>query len=339
MRFLRLFLLFTGINILVSSVGEAALPYSRIIVIVNKDAITASDLDERIRLINLSAGRPVTTPIPEDLRKQIIQGMIDEILQLQAARAKKIKIDDADVELSLANLAKDNKMSLGDMLKMLKSNGISKQTMLIRLKAQMAWGRYIREVYGPLVHIHDKEVESFLAKAKDIKLEEPSQDLMDVTLSQAIFDIKPDSPQEVMMLLGPKIEETLQAKGCPAFVNAASGFGAKVEKSRVVKFGQLPDALKTMVKQAKVGKCLDPTMTPDGLVITMVCAKAMPKVTPPPAPTKDTASLALEQEKLGKRSAQELAKLRAAAFIEQKAADQPTKGKQPLLRNAKYTGG
>lgn len=339
MKLLRVVLLLTGFTLLVNAEVGAAVPPTRIIVVVNKDAITASDLDERVRLINLSAGRPVTSPLGEAMLKQVVQGMVDELLQLQAAKAKKIKVEDEDVEKSLENLAKDNKMSLAGMVKMLKSNGISKQTMLTRLKAQMAWGRYIREVYGPLVHISDTEVDKFLATAKDVKIDEPSPELMDVTLCQAVFDVTPETPEEVMQLLGPKIEETHQAKGCAAFVKAARGFGAKLDENRVVKYGQLPDALKTMVNKTKAGTCMQPTMTPEGLVLTMVCSKSMPKVAPPPPQTRDTASVALEQEKLGKRAAQEMAKLKAAAFIERRLADQPSKGKQPLLRNAKYAGG
>jgi hypothetical protein len=70
----------------------------------------------------------------------------------------------------------------------------------------------------------------------------------------------------------------------------------------------------------------------------MVCSKSMPKVAPPPPQTRDTASVALEQEKLAKRSAQEMAKLRAAAFIDQKSGDLPSKGKQPLLKKVTYPG-
>lgn len=336
MKMLRVLLLLTGFAVLVSTEVNAAI--TQIIVVVNKDAITASDVEERVRLINLSGGRPVTTPIPDEIRKQLIQGMIEELLQLQAARAKKIKIDDAEVEKTLENLAKDNKMSINAMVQMLKANGISKQTMLTRLKAQMAWGRYIREVYGPLVHIADSEVDKFLSLAKDVKIEEPSLELMDVTLCQAVFNVTPESPEEVMQLLGPKIEETHQAKGCAAFVKAAQGFGAKLDQNRVVKFGQLPDALKTMVQKTKAGTCLQPTMTPEGLVLTMVCSKSMPKVAPPPPPTRDTASVALEQEKLGKRAAQEMAKLKAAAFIERRSGEGLEKKKQTLLKNIKYAG-
>ena len=318
MKLLPVFLLLTGLSLLASSEGDAAVPPTRIIVIVNKDALTAADVGERIRLINLSSGKPVTSPVPAEMRKQVIQGMIDEALQLQAAKSKKIKVDDADVEKALENLAKDNNMSLDAMVTMLQSNGISKQTMLVRLKAQMAWGRYIREMYGPLVHISDQEVDKFLSQTKDVKIEEPSQDLMDITLCQAIFDIKPDTPEEVKLLFEPKIEEAHQAKGCTAFLKAASGFGAKIDANRVVKLGQLPADLKTMVHKTKAGTCMQPTMTPDGLVLTMVCSKSMPKVAPPPPPTRGTASMALEQEKLGKRAAQEMAKLKTAAFVDWK---------------------
>lgn len=293
-------------------------PKTRIVVIVNKDVITAGDVDERVRLINLSAGKPVTTPISDDIRKQIIQGMVEESLQLQAAKSKKIKVEEADVEKALETLAKDNKMSLEAMVKMLRTNGISKQTMLTRLRAQMAWARFIREMYGPLVHISEQEVDKILSQAKDIKIEAPSPDEMEVTLCQAIFDVSPQTPEEVMMIIGPKIEETHQAKGCPAFLKAASGFGARIDANRVVKLAQLPASLKPLVQKAKVGTCMQPTMTPDGLVLTIVCSKKMPKVNPLPEPTRDMASNAVEQEKLGKRAAQEMAKLKSVAFIEWK---------------------
>jgi|GEM_PF-2147242 len=296
----------------------SACPKTRIIVVVNKDVITAADVDERIRLINLSTGKPVSTPVPEDIRKQIIQGMVEESLQLQAAKSKKITVDEADVEKALENLAKDNKMSLDGMVKMLKSNGISKQTMLTRLRAQMAWGRFIREVYGPLVHISDQEVDKALSQAKDVKVEPPSVDEMELTLCQAIFDVSPQTPEEVMMIIGPKIEETHQAKGCAAFLKAASGFGAKVDANRAVRLGQLPGPLKPLVQKAKVGTCMQPTMTPDGLVLTMVCSKRTPKIAPLPELTRDMALSAVEQEKLGKRAAQEMAKLKSVAFIEWK---------------------
>ncbi|MBX9804683.1 MAG: SurA N-terminal domain-containing protein [Alphaproteobacteria bacterium] len=297
---------------------DAALD-TRIIVVVNKDAITAADVEQRIRLVNLGAGRPTNDPVPDEVRKQVIEEMVNECLQLQAAKAKKIVISDAEVEKTLESLASDNKMSLDAMVKMLKSNGISKQTMMTRLRAQISWGRYIREMYGPLVHIADVEIDTALSKAKEVKVEEPSPELMDITLCQAVFDVTPETPEAVMMLLGPKIEETHQAKGCPAFLNAAKGFGAKVQANQIVKLGQLPGPLKAMVHKTKTGTCMQPTMTPEGLVLTMVCSKTMPKVAPPPVLTRDMASSVVEQQKLGKRATQEMAKLKSVAFIEWKA--------------------
>ena len=319
MNLLRVFLVLSGLFVMQSFPADAALSNtSRIIVVVNKDAITAGDVEERIRLINLSSGKPVTTAISEEMRKQVIQGMIDVQLQLQAAKSKKIKVDDAEATKALQNLAQDNKMTLDGMVIMLKSNGISKQTMITRLKAQMAWVRYIREMYGPLVHIADKEVDKLMAKAKEVEVEKPSPDFMDIKLCQAVFNITPETSQEVMMLYGPKIEETHQSKGCQSFLKTARGYGAKVEADRVVKLGELPGPLRKLVHQTKAGSCMEPVMTPDGLVLTMVCSKSMPKAAPPPLVYRETAFMAIEQEKLGKRGQQEMAKLKSVAFIEWK---------------------
>jgi parvulin-like peptidyl-prolyl isomerase len=318
MKLYQVILFSLGFGFLASAQMKAAVPATRIIVIVNKDAITDEDLNQRIRLLNLSSGKPVTSPISEDIRAKVLDGMIEELLQLQAAKAKKIKVDMVEVEKNLEGLAKDNKMTLDQMVKMLASNRISKHTMMSRIKAQMAWGRYIRETYGALIHIPDQEVDKLLAQAKDVKIEELPVDMMDVKICQATFDVSPESPDAVKILVEQKIEETLRAKGCPEFLKAAEGLGTKIESNQTVKLGQLPGPLKALVQKATVGKCLEPMRTPTGLAVMMVCSKTMPTIAPPPPPTRQTAADAIEQEKLGKRAQQEMAKLKAVACIERK---------------------
>ncbi|MBM3467823.1 MAG: hypothetical protein FJX71_00130 [Alphaproteobacteria bacterium] len=334
MRRICLFLL--GFCFLACTNAHAAIPSTGIIVIVNKDIITVNDVNQRIRLANLSMGKPAMDPIPNEMRKKIIQGMIDECLQLQVAKLKKIVIKDADVERALEDLAKDNKISLSEMLKMLKANGISKQTMMTRLKAQISWARYIREMYGPLVRISDKDVDAALTAAKEEKPEQLPPEYMNITLCQAIFPIKPDSPEEMMMLYGPRIEEVHQIKGCAPFLKAARESGAKVDENRVVRLGQLPDALKEMVQKTKAGTCMQPVMTPDGLVLTMVCSKIMPKAPQQQPLTRDTAFNVVEQRELGKRAAQEMAKLQTAAYIEWKDSDKKAAQKMAKLQTAAF---
>jgi len=147
----RICLFLLGFCFLACTNAHAAIPSTGIIVIVNKDIITVNDVNQRIRLANLSMGKPAMDPIPNEMRKKIIQGMIDECLQLQVAKLKKIVIKDADVERALEDLAKDNKISLSEMLKMLKANGISKQTMMTRLKAQISWARYMARWFASAI--------------------------------------------------------------------------------------------------------------------------------------------------------------------------------------------
>jgi peptidyl-prolyl cis-trans isomerase SurA len=291
---------------------------SRIVVVVNKVAMTSADVEQRIRLINLSTGKAVNTPIPPDIRKKMVQGMVDESLQLQATKQMKIEVSDKEVDDSLSNLARENGMSLDGMVNMLKSNGIPKEVMMTRIRAQMAWGRFIREKYGHLVTVVDKDVDKLLARANNAKPEQPSQEMMDITLCQAIFPIKQDSAPEVIELIAPKIEEAQKAKGCQSFLKIARQGGARVDQNRVVKLGQLPNELKTLVNKTTPGTCMEPAMTPDGLAVTMICTKSMPKAAPIPELSRQDARQAVEQEQLGKKSAQEMARLKMAAYIEWK---------------------
>src|SRR5688572_3256594 len=54
-----------------------------IAVIVNDDAVTASDVNARIKLILTSAGMPNSSDVREKLEPQIVNTLIDERLILQ----------------------------------------------------------------------------------------------------------------------------------------------------------------------------------------------------------------------------------------------------------------
>lgn len=134
----------------------------KIIVIVNKDPISLSDLDDRIKLISLMSGLSAKKQDMENMRNQVLQSLIQEKIQIKAAKDKKIEIPDAEVEKTLQAMAKDNNMSYAQFLGILSSNGIPKQTLVTRVRAQLAWIKYIRQQYAPIVHVTDSEVDKKL---------------------------------------------------------------------------------------------------------------------------------------------------------------------------------
>jgi peptidyl-prolyl cis-trans isomerase SurA len=84
-----------------------------IVVVVNDDVITKSDLEQRLAFVekNMKA-QNVPLPPPEEFRKQVIERMIIERCQLQTAKEDGLRVDDLTLDRALARIAENNKMSL-----------------------------------------------------------------------------------------------------------------------------------------------------------------------------------------------------------------------------------
>ncbi len=396
---------------------------SVIVAEVNGDSITKWDLDERIRLIALTSGTGSDQNTINKLRPEVLRSLIQERLQIHAAKAQKIKVDEKEVDEAIEGMAKENNMTLNQLVKILESNKISKECMASRIRAQIAWMRYIRQRHGPLVHVTEKEIDQELAKfeqnktkkqyavseillfvanpnqekqvlsqanqivsdirnggnfaslarqlSKDpsagqggdlgwlseeqldpavasivdtlspgqisapirtsngykiIKLRskrlsgQPDPSEAEISMCQAVFPITPDSPQEMVEEIAPQIEQTLKISGCERLKASAQKLGAAVEISPKVKLHELPDQLRQLAQKTPIGKCSQPILTPNGLIITMVCSREEAKVD---APSREEIKSNLEHEKLFRSAGREMQKLMSSAYIQVK--DEPLK--------------
>ena len=142
---------------------------SKVIVIVNKDSISQSDLDNRIKLITLMSGISAQKQDMEKMRNQVLQSLIQEKIQIHAAKGKKVDISESEIEKILQSMAKDNNMTYEQFMGVLSSNNIPKETLKARIRAQIAWVRYIRQQFAPLVHVSDSEVDKALIKIENAK--------------------------------------------------------------------------------------------------------------------------------------------------------------------------
>jgi peptidyl-prolyl cis-trans isomerase SurA len=73
--------------------------------IVNGDVITQTDVDQRLALLALANRNPIPPEQVEALRQQILSNIIDETLQIQAAKAEKIEIKKGDIDRTVARVA------------------------------------------------------------------------------------------------------------------------------------------------------------------------------------------------------------------------------------------
>src|SRR5207302_4546044 len=68
--------------------------------IVNGDVITQTDVDQRLQLLAIANGGQIPADQTDALRQQVLRNLIDETLELQAAKSEKdpIEIKAADID-------------------------------------------------------------------------------------------------------------------------------------------------------------------------------------------------------------------------------------------------
>lgn len=139
---------------------------TRIVVVVNDEAITNADVEDRMGLIFLSSGLERNEANTKSVRERVIKNLIEEKLQTQEAKHSGIDATNAEVETAIASIAKQNRMTADDMTAMLAHGNVPKQTLVDQIKATLMWTRVIQRQLRPQVEVGDDEVSAVLERIK-----------------------------------------------------------------------------------------------------------------------------------------------------------------------------
>ena len=141
-----------------------SVPVDRVIAIVNDEALTQYDVNEQKRVVlNQMKAQNVTPPATDVLDKQLLERLITERVLLQTAKETGIRVDDTQVERTVARIAQDNKLSTDDFRKAVEREGISYAKYREDIRNEIVIQRLReREVEGR-VNVSDAEVDHFLA--------------------------------------------------------------------------------------------------------------------------------------------------------------------------------
>ncbi len=170
--------------------GARAEIKDRIAAVVNGQAITLSDLEERLgpELARLPPG-PAGTAQREKLLKTALEGMIDERLVEGEATSLGIDISDDEVTHLVETLAKQNNLDMTQFRAALVQQGISYETVRDSLKRQQLTMRLLQYKVKPR-KVTDEEVQAAYANMnKESDVEVRARD---------IFIASPDGATEGM---------------------------------------------------------------------------------------------------------------------------------------------
>ena len=137
--------------------------------IVNGEIITQSDIDQRLALLAIANGGQLPADEIDRLRQQVLRNLIDETLQIQAARAAEITIKPVDIDRTLVRVASNTKQSVEQLTAMLEANGSSINTMRRQIEGEIAWTRLQRAKIESSISVGEEEVKAILDKMNAAK--------------------------------------------------------------------------------------------------------------------------------------------------------------------------
>lgn len=142
--------------------------------IVNSDVITKGELKERVSLVEAQLKQQnIAIPPQAEFQKQILEHMIVERAQLQLARDMGMKVDDTQLDRTIALMAEKNHMSVAQFKHSMEQKGTPFEKFREKIREEILMSRLRdREVVNK-IQINDAEVDNLIGT--DSQLQMPEQ--------------------------------------------------------------------------------------------------------------------------------------------------------------------
>jgi len=140
-------------------------PVDRIVAVVNDEVITQNDLSERVNLVVRQLQRQGgQIPASDQLSRQILERMINDMVQLQLAKENGVKVDDTTLDKTIDRIAQENSLSMADFRAALDRDGVKYPRFREDIRNEILLGRLReREVENGIV-VTDAEVDTELSR-------------------------------------------------------------------------------------------------------------------------------------------------------------------------------
>ena len=234
--------------------------------IVNGDVITQSDIDQRLALMAIANGDQIPADEIEALRQQVLRNLIDETLQIQAAKADKIDVTEKDIDATLARVAQQNNQTSDQLADYLKAHGSSVKAMRRQIKGEIAWARLQQKRIENTISIGDDEVKAVLDRLNASKGTEEYK-VGEIYLAAPGGDVAKATATANQIL-----EQLRQGASFAGYARQYSEASTAAVGGDLgwIRPAQLPPELAAAVKTMQPGQVSSPIAVPGGVSIVAV---------------------------------------------------------------------
>ena len=234
--------------------------------IVNGDVITQTDIDQRLALLAIANGGKIPTDQIDRLRQQVLRNLIDETLEIQAAKSEKIDIKNSDIDKTVTRVAGGVKQTPEQLTAFLAANGSNIVSLRRQIQGEIAWSRLQRMKIESGVSVGDDEVKAVLDRMN------ASKGSQEYRVGEIFLSSTPATQQQT---LDNANQILAQLKNGASF----AGYARQYSEASTAAVGgdlgwvrpeQLPSPLATALRQMNAGTISEPIPVPGGVSIIAV---------------------------------------------------------------------
>ncbi len=135
----------------------------RIVAVVNNEVITMNDLNERVTTVAAQLKKQGTQLPPMDvLRKQLLDRMVLDLVEMQDAKETGIKVDDDTLDKTLQRIADENSLSMTEFRRLTEADGIRWSKFREEIRGEVMKTRLREREVGGNVNVTDAEIDTQL---------------------------------------------------------------------------------------------------------------------------------------------------------------------------------
>ncbi len=135
----------------------------RIVAVVNNEVITMNDLNERATTVAAQLKKQGTQLPPMDvLRKQLLDRMVLDLVEMQEAKETGIRVDDDTLDKTLQRIADENSLSMSEFRRLTEADGIRWSKFREEIRGEVMKTRLREREVGGNVNVTDAEIDTQL---------------------------------------------------------------------------------------------------------------------------------------------------------------------------------
>ncbi len=238
----------------------------RLMAIVNDEAITEYDLDQRVRMNKTLNG---ATGSKRKLRQAALGELIDNILKRQEAKRLKLNVTAADIDQSYQRMSDRAGVTKNAWALRLKSGGVTIKTIKQEIDASLSWRRVVQTRFGRRIQVENTDVDREYQKALGV----PRKSQSFYVIRRLVLPLKTTASEIQVSITADKAKQILaKFRGCGRIKQAIAGMGrVKIDAAQTIPVSEAPNELRQALNKVGPGKAIGPGRTKEGVFIIGYC--------------------------------------------------------------------